>query len=425
MEGWTAVLEPGRASMRARRLTRRPWRLGPGVVLGLVVALTAAGCGGKVEPSVAAGTTPPAAVSPSLNPSISPPETTTVGSWRLLPPAPFRVAPEASVWTGTQMLFFARVPNRKDGADVGGCHDVAAAYTPATRVWRKLSPPLGPTGCFEGTESAVWTGSEMLVWGAVNTAYTPATNRWRPLPDPPMAWGGPSVAAWTGKQMIGWGGGCCGDSVKDGLAYTPAAGSWEKLPPAHVSGRHAMGAWTGTELIIVGGVDADGHVFADGAAYNPTTTSWRRLPPMPEPRYGATAVWDGSEVLIAGGSGPFGRPRCAPCADGFAYSPSTNAWRRLPRMKFPRGGNVAVWTGTQMLLWGGVTDDRRETVPPHGVAYDPSDNGWSALPVAPLGGRTGAAAVWTGTSMIVWGGRLCAPDCREFTDGAAYTPAAA
>ena len=114
-------------------------------------------------------------------------------------------------------------------------------------------------------------------------------------------------------------------------------------------------------------------------------------------------MWDGTEVLIVGGSGPFGRPRCSPCADGFAYNPSTNRWRRLPRMKFPRVAHVAVWSGTQLLVWGGVTDPRRETVPPHGVAYDPATNRWSALPISPLRGRTGATAVWTGTSMIVWG----------------------
>lgn len=271
----------------------------------------------------------------------------------------------------------------------------------------------------------MWTGSEMLVWGTVNTAYNPATNRWRPLPEPPMVWGGPSVNVWTGRQMIGWGGGCCGDSVKDGLAYTPATNSWEKLPPAPLTGRKANGAWTGDELIIVGGADADGHVFADGAAYNPVTRSWRRLPPMPEPRFGATVVWDGTEVLVVGGAGAFETPQCSPCDDGFAYNPSTNHWRRLPRMKSPRWGHVAVWTGTQLLVWGGETDDHRGTVPPHGATYDPATNRWSALAISPLRGRVRATAVWTGTSMIVWGGGICSPDCKEFTDGAAYTPAAA
>jgi hypothetical protein len=410
-------------TLRARWLALcAGWRLGPVLVAGLTLALVTAACGAKVtHPGAAPSVDSGPATSPARTPSISP--DTRVGTWRQLPPAPFSTSVSAMVWTGTEMLFFGRVSNMNDGAVAGGCHDVAAAYTPATRTWRRLSPPLADAGCFEGTETAVWSGSEMLVWGTVNTAYNPATNRWRPLPNPPLKWAGPSVNVWTGRQMVGWGGGCCGDSVRDGLAYTPATNSWSELPPAPISGRHAAGAWTGTEMIIVGGNDADEHVFADGAAYNPSTRSWRRLPPMPQPRAGATVVWDGAEVLVVGGEGAFETKQCRPCADGLAYNPSSNRWRRLPRMQFPREGHIAVWTGTQLLVWGGVTDIHRDTVPPHGVAYDPATSRWSALPMSPLRGRSGAIAVWTGTSMIVWGGGLCDPDCTQFTDGAAYVPA--
>ena len=410
-------------SARTRWMTHRRRCLGPAIVVGLALVLVAAACGAKVTPPTAASPIDsPPVVSPAQTPSFSPVVRTKVGTWLRLPRAPIPASVSASVWTGTETLFFGRVPDMKGGAITGGCHDVAAAYTPATRSWRKLSPPLANAGCFEGTETAVWSGSEMLVWGNVHTAYSPVTNRWRPLPEPPLKWAGPSVNVWTGRQMIGWGGGCCGDSVKDGLAYTPSTNSWEVLPPAPISGRHATGTWTGTEMIIVGGADADGHSYADGAAYNPVTRSWRRLPPMPQPRFGATVVWDGTEVLVVGGEGAFETTQCRPCADGVAYNPSTNRWRRLPGMKFARSGHVAVWTGTQLLVWGGVTD-LHETVPPHGVAYHPATDRWSALPMSPLRGRSGAIAIWTGTSMIVWGGGLCDPECTQFTDGAAYLPA--
>ena len=97
-----------------------------------------------------------------------------------------------------------------------------------------------------------------------------------------------------------------------------------------------------------------------------------------------------------------------------AYNPATNRWRWLPKMAYPRSAFAAVWTGRQVLVWGGLTT--ANTAPPHGEAYNPATNAWTALPAAPLRGRAAPVAVWTGRQLIVWGG-------SGFTDGAAYTPA--
>ncbi len=106
-------------------------------------------------------------------------------------------------------------------------------------------------------------------------------------------------------------------------------------------------------------------------------------------------------------------------ADGLAYNPSTNRWRRLPAMAYPRDGFAAVWTGHQLLVWGGLTANR--AAPPHGEAYTPATGKWTALPASPLHSRTDPVAVWTGRQMIVWGGNNSAGN-KSYTDGAAYTP---
>ncbi len=324
-----------------------------------------------------------------------------------------------SVWTGHEMLIHGVV------AAHNGARGVTLGYAPATGQWRRLAP--GPTPRMgEGPQFAAWTGTEMLVFGITNGAYNPATNTWRPITPYPRPVG--AVSVWTGHQVIMWGGGCCGGANSDGAAYTPAANTWRELPPSPLSPRYAAGAWTGTEVIIAGGwhptQSASGPPTPAGAAaYNPTTRTWRTLPSMPQPRSGATAVWDGTEALFLGGTLANGH---GPTASGVAFNPRTGQWRRLPRMEFSRSQFAAVWTGHQVLVWGGLTGPyTAQAVPPHGVAYDPATNRWSALPQAPLRGRANPLAVWTGSQMIVWGGAFEGKlTTTAAHDGAAYQPPA-
>jgi hypothetical protein len=353
--------------------------------------------------------------------------------WQRLAAAPIPADPAGSyagVWTGTELLVHAVVFDHRGGNLKG--RSVAAAYNPATRSWRSLPPAPGRVFNGEGGYHAVWTGSELLGWGmGLHAAYNPATNRWRSLAPAPI--GAPSVTVWTGRQVLMWGGGCCDDYLAGGAAYTPATNTWQQLPAAPLAGRHTSGAWTGKELILVGGTGVAGRqptvysVFMDAAAYNPATRTWRRLPALPAPQADATVTWDGREVLVVGGR--VGLARSALYADGVAYNPATNHWRILPAMDTTRIGHSAVWTGHRLLVWGGQTVRAGSlAAPPHGVAYDPASNRWSLLPKAPLRGRTNHLAVWTGTTMLVWGGTSIVPDpatgnATTLTDGAAYTPA--
>jgi hypothetical protein len=407
------------------------------LVLGAAAVLTVAACG-TIAPSTGApsGTAsshpaaPPGTPKPSASPTPTTPATTPQpGAWQLLPNAP-RTAPlsqAVSVWTGSQFLIYGIA----QAGTAGQIRGVMLSHIPATGQWRRLAHgPVPQT--VQNNEIAVWTGTEMLVFGLTNGAYNPATNTWRPI----ARYGGPvgAVSVWTGHQVIVWGGGCCGGATAAGGAYTPATNTWQPLPPSPLSARYTTGVWTGTEVIIAGGrhptVTASGstHIagdstMADAAAYNPATRTWRRLPPMPQPRSAATAVWDGTEALFIAGTLANGH---APTASGVAYNPATNQWRRLPRMEFGRSRFAAVWTGHQVLVWGGLTGRySSQTVPPHGVAYSPAANRWPALPPAPLRGRANPLAVWTGTQMIVWGGQFEGKLTSTFAhDGAAYQPPA-
>ena len=99
-----------------------------------------------------------------------------------------------------------------------------------------------------------------------------------------------------------------------------------------------------------------------------------------------------------------------------------DSWTTLPAINCPssRTGHTAVWTGTQMLVWGGsnaIGSSYLDT----GGRYRPTGNFW--LPMTTTAdtpvGRMGHTAVWTGTEMIVWGGEN---DTGYLDDGGRYNP---
>jgi hypothetical protein len=146
-------------------------------------------------------------------------------------------------------------------------------------------------------------------------------------------------------------------------------------------------------------------------------------PASPGYRLGERAFWDGHEVLlVAVGKPQIGRPP-SPGRLLYAYSPTTNRWRQLASMPSGRSQFAAVWDGKRLLVWGGaITAANVPQNPPTGTAYNPRTNRWSPLPRATLRPRLGPTAVWTGRTMIVWGGWTIGT--RYFTDGAAFTPTA-
>ncbi len=388
------------------------------VLVTSVLAFTTRG-GDRVTPGQPVNSGPSAdspsssTAEPSAGIGSSSPTVTGVRSWRKLPAAPVPAdATYVGVWTGTDLLVYSSY-------NPVGEEDVLAVYNPASNTWQKLaSSPYTPV-MREGGERVVWTGREMLAFGVVDGAYNPATKQWHSIAAGAPA--GASATVWTGSQVLMWGGGCCADFHNNGAAYNPKTNAWTPIPAAPLAKRAAPGVWTGKELIVVGG-NGDEKTFADAAAYNPVTKQWRKLPSLPAPRTEASVTWTGTEVLVVGGMN-MGGSTSTVFADGCAYNPTTNRWRDLPSSGVPRTEHVAVWTGSQLLVWGGYTklNGVEVTVPSHGMAYDPATNRWSAMPASPLKGRAGPVALWTGTEMLVFGGVQWQP-YHLFTDAAAYQP---
>ncbi len=131
---------------------------------------------------------------------------------------------------------------------------------------------------------------------------------------------------------------------------------------------------------------------------------WDRLGESPlSERTDHTMVWTGHELLVWGGTRALGR--LVDYGDGAAYDPATDTWRDLPASPIAgRSGHTAVWTGSEMLIWGGQIDAGCATGTSDGAAYDPTTDQWRTIAVAPGPVRVSHKAVWAGSELVVWGG---------------------
>ena len=100
-----------------------------------------------------------------------------------------------------------------------------------------------------------------------------------------------------------------------------------------------------------------------------------------------------------------------------AWSDVPVGWTELPAPPFERSDPAAVWTGRELVLWGGGTDYNANFFA-DGAAYDP-ETGWRSIADGPLSARAYALSVWTGSEVLIWGG---SGQPGPINDGAAYDP---
>ncbi|MEJ5166769.1 MAG: hypothetical protein WHV67_07050, partial [Thermoanaerobaculia bacterium] len=155
---------------------------------------------------------------------------------------------------------------------------------------------------------------------------------------------------------------------------------------------------TGNEMILWGGyVGQLGITVNDGGKYDPSSNIWvpTSYNGFPEPRTGHTAIYTGTEMIIWGGS------NYTRLNSGKKYNPITDNWTQtsLLNSPSPRSGHSAIWTGEEMIVWGGSPFTNT------GGRYSPQTDTWtetSTLNTPET--RYNHFAFWTGTEMLIWGG---------------------
>ncbi|HLE48710.1 MAG TPA: PKD domain-containing protein [Patescibacteria group bacterium] len=321
-----------------------------------------------------------------------------------------------TVWTGSEMLVWGGFPEGwVCSFKTGG------RYNPITDTWRPISTINAPSP--RRHFQAVWSGTEMLVWTGANESfcpdgaqfpadggrYNPVTDTWTPIstvnaPSPRWTTG----AVWTGTEMIVWGG--RGSTLSEpllnrGARYNPITDTWTTMSnvgaPSPRSTEYQM-FWTGSELIVWGGGPSSSPE-PDGAIYNPATDSWRPMN-SGDPNAGFTnysGAWTGSELVTWSGWNKYN----VLVQTGQIYNPVTDTWRPMTTLNSPAArGLIPTWTGTELFIWGGVVGANWMD---NGGLYNPTTDTWRPTSdLNNLSARGDTFPIWTGNEVIVWGGAL-------------------
>ena len=326
-------------------------------------------------------------------------------------PAPRRN--HAAVWTGTEMIIWGGW-----GSSVGLAN--GARYNPLTETWTAITSKA-PFKTLDDSLQAAWTGTEMIVLASnpsfLSAVYDPSADTWRPISttNAPASLAGRSLV-WAGNELIMWGG-----STAAGYRYDPALDQWKTMSTNNCPyvRNNSTAVWTGNEVIVWGGDQAN-----TGGRYSPATDTWKpmSIKNAPNNPAGHVAVWTGTEMLVWGGSR-------ATTAAGGAYNPATDTWKAISKTNEPSAPiyPVAFWTGTEMLVWGGQEPSGTARYPQSGGRYNPLTGVWKPLAMKGVPEATAHyAAVWTGDQMILWGGEIIASNGYQpsalSNAGARYRP---
>lgn len=282
---------------------------------------------------------------------------------------------------------------------------------------------------------------------------TPATNSGLPFKIAtgewtPMASAGLSMtpratplAVWAQGygQLLVWGGSQDGSLLQSGARYDLQSDAWYPMSAvdAPAARRGASALWENhiLRMIIWGGENSSFALLNDGAFYEPGG-NWTRtaLDGAPSGRKDHTAILAGDDMIVWGGTVCSGAPSCSSSptnTGGILHIPS-NTWQNGAtditdtNLPAPRSKHTAIWTGASMIIWGGF-DGTRELQ--SGGRFTPGalDPWLEVATTNAPSARRDHMAVWNGSKMLIWGGYGCTnpPSCTStgyLMDGGVYDP---
>ncbi len=336
-----------------------------------------------------------------------PPETEVAGTWRRMADSPISGRMEyVAVPTDRGTFIWGGVGLDADGLDEGTGVQ-GAFYAVGADRWTEAAPAPGPD---RPGAAAVWSGTQILIWGGGERrdglAYDPVRDRWTPIADAPIPGGG-AAAAWTGRELIVLSG--TFESAADAgrriesAAWDPRTGRWRRLPDPPLPAGHVEHAWTGDAWIVLGLADGGSGPIA-GASYDPVASSWHEIEPPPYTGIvlGVGTAWDGHELYFV----------------EHAFDPAGGAWRHIDHdgCDWPAVSD-GVWTGRWLMT--------------QMQAYDPVAGRCLRLPKAPARPAPGFddlvthefhTPFWADGGLAIWSGGTGSDAFFTGPDGVVFSP---
>lgn len=220
-------------------------------------------------------------------------------------------------------------------------------------------------------KAVLLTGALAVMLGACGAMAGPRNaGTWVPMRSkdaPPAAQD--RITVWTGDELVVFSPGGGGRFDPERNRWTPLSveGMPEELIGDWDSSRHTP-VFTGRWLVFLypkkfGSLAQYGSEFV-AAIYDMAEDRWTAVPfteDAPCPRKFPVTVWTGEQVLVWGGvgeefvEGAGNRP--VPLGDGAALDPATGTWTPMSSdgAPSPRSAAAGIWTGSRLWIWGGLS----------------------------------------------------------------------
>ncbi len=347
-------------------------------------------------------------------------------SWKPISPGPLPGRDEAAIfWTGSDYLVF--------GGTEWGTFGIPEALPDGA------APPFGDGGWPLGCQA----------YGSIcsdGARYNPATDTWTPISNV----GSPRVFRWDMSWAFGNGqlftfGGHPGDAPgsgdpdNGGFLYDVASDTWKQATNVNAPTQRAYHAsyFVKGEFFLWGGESLDlpdasaplGTALSSGALYDPKLDTWTAINPSTAfagTAYYATASSDTEFFVWGGTTDP--APWLSEVVDvtntGAIYNYVTNSWKTVSTVNAPdpRRYAAAVWTGSKFVVWGGSGANGNFLYNTGGI-YDPATDTWTATSMtnAPVG-ISPHTMVWNGKRVLIWGNPPALADGGYQFSGAIFNP---
>lgn len=323
----------------------------------------------------------------------------TTNTWRTLPDAPVDVLPGATaVWTGREVVIvtgrYVTLTEFPDGAFSTRFPD-PVALDPAIGTWRRLPAPdawlMAVAAADDGTVVALAQHDVRLYVAAYDES-----EGWREVAQVvPSDLDTTEVREFEGFAAGGRVVFVSREWLVDqrppaiGFVVDPTTWTTTAIPAPPIDSNFQVQAnpalTAGGSLVLLAtitGVD-DNRIAHVAAGYDLSSAKWRLMRPLDRfpveheffTGLGTTAV--GEHVVVLGGieSRAIIDKRKAGSLR-WAYDVAEDLWRRLPEpdIDLERVGHTVVWTGRELVVWGGLhhrtgADNRADTPAADGVVY--------------------------------------------------------